>query len=164
MKKLAVILSLLAKSPDARPGSGEAVAQALREEAERERSRPASSAPTVVAPAPAAVIDAVGSEGPTVAAPAFIPAPAPALASPAAMPLKTARVGSTVADGMLDEVLEQPLILDADERYLCGHYLAYLLGGSRRQGWFLRPLSEHPRPRARRGRTRDACRRSLRVA
>ena len=41
-------------------------------------------------------------------------------------------------------------MLSADERYLCGHYLAYLLGGSRRQGIFLqRPLDPRNADRAR---------------
>src|SRR5262249_27532386 len=33
---------------------------------------------------------------------------------------------------MLEAVLCDPLELSPDERYLCGHYLAYLLGGARR--------------------------------
>ena len=40
--------------------------------------------------------------------------------------------------------------LSADERYLCGHYLAYLLGGSRRKGFFRRrPLDPLNADRAR---------------
>ena len=44
---------------------------------------------------------------------------------------------------MLSETLARPIVLSPDERYLCGHYLAYLLGGPRRRGLFLRrPLDE----------------------
>ena len=48
-----------------------------------------------------------------------------------------------VAREMLSETLARPIVLSPDERYLCGHYLAYLLGGPRRRGLFLRrPLDE----------------------
>ena len=51
---------------------------------------------------------------------------------------------------MLEAVLSEPLILSADDRYYSGHYLAYLLGGSRRQGIFLRrPLDPRNADRAR---------------
>jgi serine/threonine-protein kinase len=43
-----------------------------------------------------------------------------------------------VAREMLTEVLAKPIVLSPEERYLCGHYLAYLLVGSRRRGFFLR--------------------------
>ncbi len=39
---------------------------------------------------------------------------------------------------MLAALLGTPIVLSPEERYLCGHYLAYLLGGSRRRGVFLR--------------------------
>jgi len=39
---------------------------------------------------------------------------------------------------MLDSILAEPIALTPDERYLCGHYLAYLLGGARRRGPLLR--------------------------
>ena len=39
---------------------------------------------------------------------------------------------------MLEVVLAEPILLSADERYLHGHYLAFLLSGSRRRGVFLR--------------------------
>jgi serine/threonine-protein kinase len=51
---------------------------------------------------------------------------------------------------MLARVLAEPLVLTADERYLTGHYLAYLLGGSRRKGVLLRrPLDPRNADRAR---------------
>ena len=43
---------------------------------------------------------------------------------------------------MLRTVLSEPIMLSADERYLMGHYLAYLLIGSRRRGLLLRRPSE----------------------
>ncbi len=44
---------------------------------------------------------------------------------------------------MLADVLAEPMVLTPDERYLTGHYLAYLLGGSRRRG-FLRRRPRDP--------------------
>jgi serine/threonine-protein kinase len=39
---------------------------------------------------------------------------------------------------MLEAILAEPIALSPDERFLCGHYLAYLLGGARRRGPLLR--------------------------
>ncbi len=51
---------------------------------------------------------------------------------------------------MLTKVLATPIVISPEERYLCGHYLAYLLGGSRRRGLFLRrPLDARNADRAR---------------
>ncbi len=51
---------------------------------------------------------------------------------------------------MLGDVLAEPVPLSPDERYYCGHYLAYLLGGSRRQGFLgRRPLDPLNADRAR---------------
>jgi serine/threonine-protein kinase len=47
--------------------------------------------------------------------------------------------GDDLAREMLAKVLATPIVISPEERYLCGHYLAYLLGGSRR-GSFPRPL------------------------
>jgi serine/threonine protein kinase len=55
-----------------------------------------------------------------------------------------------VAREMLTEMLATPTVISPEERYLCGHYLAYLLGGSRRHGIFLRrPLDARNADRAR---------------
>ncbi len=55
-----------------------------------------------------------------------------------------------VAREMLAKVLETPFVLSPKQRFLCGHYLAYLLGGSRRRGFFLRrPLDARNADRAR---------------
>ena len=51
---------------------------------------------------------------------------------------------------MLRTVLEEPVMLSADERYLQGHYLAYLLISSRGKGFFKRrPLERRNADRAR---------------
>ncbi len=79
--------------------------------------------------------------------------------SPSKDPLEPAGTGRATASGshghpvareMLEKILETPIVISPDERYLCGHYLAYLLGGSRRQGIFLRrPLDARNADRAR---------------
>src|SRR5262249_43553633 len=62
----------------------------------------------------------------------------------------TAKVSSPLAREMLETVLAQPMMLPPSDRYLCGHYLAYLLGGSRRQGLLLRrPLDPRNADRSR---------------
>ncbi len=54
------------------------------------------------------------------------------------------------AMGMVADVVADPIALSPDERYFCGHYLAYLLGGSRRQGFLRRrPLDPLNADRAR---------------
>ncbi len=161
----ALILSLLAKNPEERPVSGAVVASALLEEAEQERIRRAGvgASPTVTLSQVAELPPTEGLTGalaglagtPTRVAPA---SPAPTVESsatqapkPAPTPVSTtARVASPLAKEMLETVLSEPMILSADERYLCGHYLAYFLGGSRRQGIFLRrPLDPRNADRAR---------------
>jgi serine/threonine-protein kinase len=55
-----------------------------------------------------------------------------------------------LAREMLATILATPIAISPEERYLCGHYLAYLLGGSRRRGVFLRrPLDARNADRAR---------------
>jgi eukaryotic-like serine/threonine-protein kinase len=62
----------------------------------------------------------------------------------------TALIRSPLARRMLEVVLAEPVLLSAEERYLDGHYLAYLLSGSRRQGLFLRrPLEPRNADRGR---------------
>jgi len=53
-----------------------------------------------------------------------------------------ALVRSPLVRRMLEQVLAEPVLLSPDERYLQGHYLAYLLSGSRRRGLFLRRPSD----------------------
>jgi serine/threonine-protein kinase len=55
-----------------------------------------------------------------------------------------------VARQLLAETMAAPLAITPEERYLCGHYLAYLLGGARRRGILLRrPLDARNADRAR---------------
>ena len=57
---------------------------------------------------------------------------------------------AAMARRMIEDVEAAPILLTPDERYLIGHYLAYLLGGSRRRGFFLRrPLDPRNADRAR---------------
>ena len=62
----------------------------------------------------------------------------------------TALIRSPLARRMLEVVLAEPILLSPDERYLHGHYLAYLMSGSRRRGLFLRrPLEPRNADRGR---------------
>ena len=59
-------------------------------------------------------------------------------------------VRSPLVRRMLELVLAEPVLLTPEERYLHGHYLAYLLSGSRRRGLFLRrPMEPRNADRAR---------------
>ncbi len=67
--------------------------------------------------------------------------------SPPKDPLQASRTSPTTALGsyshpvareMLTATLATPIVISPEERYLCGHYLAYLLGGSMRRGFFFR--------------------------
>jgi serine/threonine-protein kinase len=76
------------------------------------------------------------------------------LASPSAIIAGTGGalglVQSPLVRKMLQVVLAEPILLSAEERYLSGHYLAYLLSGSQRRGLFLRrPLDPRNADRAR---------------
>ncbi|HZW32863.1 MAG TPA: protein kinase [Isosphaeraceae bacterium] len=194
-----LILSLLAKRPEDRPGSGSAVAEVLRQEMERVVQRPragataagsagVSAGPTSVSPtepqAPArpataaangagltsagslppatsmvsqsaragpftegaVTVPPAGPDGSLPASPASgsrsgvgtAPRPAVAIASVAGTGGVTALIRSPLARRMIEVVLAEPIMLSPEERYLHGHYLAYLLSGSRRRGLFLR--------------------------
>jgi len=210
----ALIMTLLAKRPDERPGSGALVALALRQEIERTRERAPLAAGTAAGStgsgaAAASVTGTVGLTAPVATeplpAPNFQPANGPTtgggsptlpasvstdrasesrgtdavaplpsagtLPSPQPVPapggaqsplahLAIATVDSTggvtalirapLARRMLEVVLAEPVLLSADERYLHGHYVAYLLSGSRRRGLFLRrPLEPRNADRGR---------------
>jgi serine/threonine-protein kinase len=202
-----LILSLLAKAPEQRPNSGEAVARALREESERLREEAGATivGPPLTAPlvlperqggGSEAVSDGVASgdmptegghlsvpmirtdsdsEAPVVRPSDGVPvtdssASPPAVLAPISAPVSTSRtvapssglisgsgsrgvlglVSSPLVRKMLETVLAEPIVLSPDERYLHGHYLAYLLGGARRMGVFLRkPLDPRNADRAR---------------
>ena len=67
-----------------------------------------------------------------------------------AIPSTSTVAGHPAARDALEAVLADPIALTPDERYLCGHYLAYLLGGSLRRGFFRRrPLDPLNADRAR---------------
>ncbi len=62
----------------------------------------------------------------------------------------TVLVRSPLVRRMLEAVLADPILLSPEERYLTGHYLAYLLSGSRRRGLLLRrPMEPRNADRAR---------------
>jgi serine/threonine-protein kinase len=167
----ALILALLAKKPEARPASGAAVAQALREEFDRlsvqvplqspdavsqiAQADAVPAAPDLAALARLEQEDSHGGAGAAELASKTTPARDRERAStrptPAQPPVNaTDLVTSPLVQKMLRTVLAEPVILSADERYLMGHYLAYLLIGSRRRGLLLRrPLERRNADRAR---------------
>jgi serine/threonine-protein kinase len=177
----ALILSMMAKRPEARPRSGGVAAEALRQEIERilreRQSGEATTTAGLTATAP------VSTEVPSMAGPVngvgagIVPPTDAASRSPIGgpSPVSTARGGpgqasrswsaavSVASTGgltamvrtplvrkMLEVVLADPIPLTPEERYLHGHYLAYLLSGSRRQGFLLRrPLEPRNADRGR---------------
>jgi serine/threonine-protein kinase len=180
----ALIMSLLAKRPEDRPGSGAAVSNALREQIQRikEEERPgqrsaerwpgafkervASRWSVPVAPEPVPGSHGSVTSGPATTAISFPIAttqkgrgtesvrpgaqPLSALATTTGTRGLTALTGSPLARRMLELVLAEPVVLSPDERYLSGHYLAFLLSGSRRHGLFLRrPLEPRNADRGR---------------
>lgn len=169
----ALILRLLAKDPEARPSSGGEVAASLREliatdpslrEADAAVASNGSPGPAMITPPTMAksvmapdIRTMSGSESDSdsgsgtktrsgmAAAPAGYVPPEPGAAAEA--PRRSDR---DRAMAMVAEVVAEPIALSADERYYCGHYLAYLLGGSRRKGFFRRrPLDPLNADRAR---------------
>jgi len=194
-----LILSLIAKRPEDRPGSGAAVALALRQEIERLRALGRSDMTVTLAEAPSPTVSVTAKAAPSteavgnpVATSANGPGAAPSVtstsplkpvgqvsesvpvsaaaatagkaqpATPALPPAAAARatvdstggvtalVRSPLARKMLEVVLAEPILITPDERYLSGHYLAYLLSGSRRRGVFLRrPLEPRNADRSR---------------
>ena len=156
-----LILSLLEKNPTRRPASGDVVARALVEEIERERVRRLERIdPGLKRSDPRGAVDPPPSHTPTAryVKAGLTPAneagrvdpgtlASSAAEAPPEEPLKSAGASRTTAAGsyghpvareMLTETLATPIVISPEERYLCGHYLAYLLGGSQRRGIFLR--------------------------
>jgi hypothetical protein len=148
-----LILRLMAKSPDARPTSGAAVAELIRDllttrpalgvaAVPRGERPPAASVPRVEGESTAAtmIVDPSDSLGAT---PAGVAAATPPSGS-------VPEVQKALAERMIADVVADPVTLTPDERYLAGHYLAYLLGGSRRRGFLRRrPLDPLNADRAR---------------
>jgi len=176
----ALILSLLAKRPENRPGSGSVVSQVLHQEIGRIRDResrgPAggpvgagSVTGSVGWTAPVPTEPLPGSSAPTANGPATAGASLPVATAQTGRTTEsvhtdaarlvagatgagglTALIRSPLARRMLELVLTEPVLLSPDERYLHGHYLAYLLSGSRRRGLFLRrPLEPRNADRGR---------------
>jgi eukaryotic-like serine/threonine-protein kinase len=151
----AFMLGLLAKKPDDRPGSGRAVAQELRAFCQNERWRSASREAVIPRPAahdgatlPATKPKAEAMDVGPVAA--WQPAGLAAGGEGATFTTKLQELAPSLAREMIDAVEADPIILSADERYLFGHYLAYLLGGARKRGLFRRrPLDKRNADRAR---------------
>jgi eukaryotic-like serine/threonine-protein kinase len=159
----ALILNLMAKEPGDRPSSGREVAARLRSlmETGRISGDAISSDRSAFSSASAASISlaAAGASGPASMGPQSmtgasaagslrsIVASAEASAAPAGPVLSaTARE----AQELIEIVTADPIELGPDERYLHGHYLGYLLGGSRRRGILLRrPLDPLNADRAR---------------
>lgn len=142
-----LILQLLSKKPDHRPASGSEIARRLREEMERELARGTTSTGQLP------LTDGErgrqdSTNGTTTLSASKATAPAPTLGP--ALSYGAPKAAPPLAKSMLDSILAEPIMLTADERYLCGHYLAYLLGGSRRKGILLRrPLDPRNADRAR---------------
>lgn len=150
------ILRLLSKSPAQRPGSGREVAEELHDlivagrlsadEAALPLPGPAPSVASLGGPRSPRSGTLMGSSGgpmPVGSGEGSPPTPTPGSRS-------LGRAGSATARELITAVETEPIALNADERYLCGHYLAYLLGGSRRRGFLLRrPLDPLNADRAR---------------
>lgn len=117
------------------------------------------SGPTVSMPeAEAPDLTMPGSLAASIPKAAASAAPAPAKAAErsvgsrpvAAADAVTVLVRSPLVRRMLEAVLADPILLSPEERYLTGHYLAYLLSGSRRRGLLMRrPLEPRNADRAR---------------
>jgi serine/threonine-protein kinase len=140
----ALILDLMAKSPEARPASGREAAARLRDLIRADKFGVAVTAeePPTFGPV---TID-LEANAPPPARASNVPAPAP----PSSPPDGKIKPAASTAQLMIDDVLAEPIPLDAEQRYLCGHYLAYLIGGSRRRGiWLRRPLDPINDDRAR---------------
>jgi serine/threonine-protein kinase len=158
-----LISNLLAKWPEARIGSGAAIALTLREEIERVRAEEAAQAmtptvglaPDITSPTDLIVLAKLEEEEVRTGAPAVVKSQTPAtvVSRPTPPPPSASAadlVTSPLVRKMLRSVLAEPVILSADERYLMGHYLAFLLIGSRRRGFLLhRPLDRRNADRGR---------------
>lgn len=145
----AIILKMMAKDPFRRPSSGAAVAEAIRDEIEQELARQGSNIPPVRLEgnglAPTEEIAAGGLAETRPLFPSTL-----ALSRTIATAPTSATAEGSASQVMLTSVQTDPIVLTPDQRFLCGHYLAYLLGGSRRQGIFLRrPLDPRNADRAR---------------
>lgn len=154
-----LILQLLSKNPDDRPSSGREVAGRLRMLLDEGRLlEPAARAPGSAMDVPASRTSQperlgeisnqlIRVNGSNAASTSDRGASHTQLDG---SHLRYSGLSSISARDMLDVVEAQPISISPEERYLCGHYLAYLLGGSRRRGIFQRrPLDPLNADRAR---------------
>ncbi len=166
----ALILRLLAKDPDRRPSSAAEVAASIRDliAVDPTLRDPASASSAAFTP-PTLAKSIGGSDGRSASGPAWesgsgsgsgsveVPVPRGVSMATARGPgADRAEAEADVVNGrdralaMVADVVAEPVTLSADERYFCGHYLAYLLGGSRRRGFLRRrPLDPLNADRAR---------------
>ncbi len=142
-----LILRMMEKSPENRPGSGAEVAQALRDLLAADPTiRPAPSTPSSTPPSIVAAEGTPGRDGEPTAATLR----APEVSTPPPPPVVATPLPVDLARRLLNDIVAMPIAITPNERYLAGHYLAYLLGGSRRQGFLRRrPLDPVNADRAR---------------
>jgi len=140
-----LIFDLLAKEPESRPASGSMVAALLRDEAAKLGDVEVEESATV-AVEPALDLGALAElgEGRAVAASDADDSTRRRGDRPSKSLLRIEAADSAdlaaspLVRKMLRTVLAEPVSLSAEERYLIGHYLAYLLVGSRRAGFLKR--------------------------
>ncbi len=146
-----LLMALLAKNPSDRPGSGAAVADEISFEIERERQRRGSSTmASVEAPRPSATFSAAPPSLARQSTQTVVLNPTPSGGATKSPRISQAVEGSSLASRLVASVEAEPCVLSPEQRYLAGHYLAYLLGGSRRRGILMRrPLDPLNADRAR---------------
>ena len=165
------ILQLLEKNPEARPSSGAEVAATLRdliatdlslyESAGNSQSAHVSLTPPTlpkISPStngrahPAGEPSSGSGSGSgsgtgMIGAPVLVEASASGSIARGTVAVEANRARALL---MVADVVAEPITLTPDERYYCGHYLGYLLGGSRRKGFLRRrPLDPLNADRAR---------------
>jgi serine/threonine-protein kinase len=151
---------MMAKTPESRPSSCQEVADELRRLVAENRLRNEETGTRVPFPSPPSRPGdfrpgGIGDATPRSPATGMGPIPSSTGSGMPSSEVATRKVSvirgtSLDARDMIDVVEAEPIQLSADDRYLCGHYLAYLLGGSRRQGFLRRrPLDPLNADRAR---------------
>lgn len=146
-----LIRALMSKNPERRPGSGKEVAEGLEDLSKNNRWLAGNDAVTAeaLARAPEGTPPKSGPSGSTSASGGRSKFDADARIAGSA-PMDAGGKAGSFARRMIDQVNADPIALDPEQRFLAGHYLAYLLGGSRRRGIFLRrPLDPLNADRAR---------------
>lgn len=166
------IMQLMSKAPDARPASGRELAQTLRdlhaqqlllggaagavsrpaptmEFARDSTAGPGSSAGDSANNGPATGMSTPASSG-SGQVPSIAASSSQSVAPPSRSPASLVRSSASSVRDLFEIVEAEPIAITPDERYLCGHYLAYFLGGSRRRGFLRRrPLDPLNADRAR---------------